>query len=259
MSLLTTASVWVDTPKKRTPTIRKTIKKIHTNNNNEYLPFTTTSFTEKYQNENNEDDEDEQHHHQPQYMKKQQDMKKQQETQDIKNNKVNILLDKMNNINSDNDGSGLYNYIPPPPSNKLTTTINEFYNIKNKDTFEDPSTTTVQENSPMQKFISKKETAFTYPSNIDLANSTNYKQAYDTTTTPNSYYANMGISMRGGGGGGGGGGTEFENKIMDKIQYLTHLMEEMQNEKTANITEEFILYTMLGVFVIYTIDLFNKG
>ena len=40
---------------------------------------------------------------------------------------------------------------------------------------------------------------------------------------------------------------------------MIHLLEEQQMEKTANITEEFILYTFLGVFVIYVIDSFTRN
>jgi hypothetical protein len=39
---------------------------------------------------------------------------------------------------------------------------------------------------------------------------------------------------------------------------MIHLLEEQQNERTNNITEEFILYTLFGVFVIYVIDSFTK-
>jgi hypothetical protein len=40
---------------------------------------------------------------------------------------------------------------------------------------------------------------------------------------------------------------------------MIHLLEEQKVEKTANITEEFILYTFLGVFVIYIVDTFSRN
>ena len=48
------------------------------------------------------------------------------------------------------------------------------------------------------------------------------------------------------------------NKLLEKINYMIHLLEEQQMEKTANITEEFILYTFLGVFVIFIVDSFTR-
>ena len=37
------------------------------------------------------------------------------------------------------------------------------------------------------------------------------------------------------------------------------MLEEQQYEKTNNITEEFLLYTFLGVFVIYVLDSFARS
>ena len=79
----------------------------------------------------------------------------------------------------------------------------------------------------------------------------NYSQSYNPpsssgSTTP--YYANMGIS-----------GSKGDDKLMEKINYMIHILEEQQTEKTDNITEEFLLYTFLGIFVIFVVDSFAKA
>jgi len=51
----------------------------------------------------------------------------------------------------------------------------------------------------------------------------------------------------------------IDNRILEKINYAIHLLEQQQNEKTSNMFEEFVLYTLLGVFLIYIIDSFSKG
>jgi len=48
------------------------------------------------------------------------------------------------------------------------------------------------------------------------------------------------------------------NKLLDKIDYIIHLLEEQHNEKTSNITEELILYLFLGIFIIYVLDSFSR-
>jgi hypothetical protein len=48
-------------------------------------------------------------------------------------------------------------------------------------------------------------------------------------------------------------------KIMEKINRMLHILEEQQYEPTKHITEEFILYTFLGVFVIYIVDSFSRA
>ena len=78
----------------------------------------------------------------------------------------------------------------------------------------------------------------------------NYNKSYDRVRTKASqpYYSNMGI----------GNGNGLDDKMMEKINYMIHLLEEQQHEKTNNITEEFLLYTFLGVFVIYVVDSFAR-
>ena len=74
----------------------------------------------------------------------------------------------------------------------------------------------------------------------------NYKQSYEAPKVVEPYYAKMGIT----------GSTN--DKLLEKMNYLVHMMEEQHNEKTNNITEEFILYTFLGVFIIFVVDSFNR-
>jgi hypothetical protein len=51
----------------------------------------------------------------------------------------------------------------------------------------------------------------------------------------------------------------IDNKLMEKINYMIHLLEQQHNEKTSNITEEFVLYTFLGVFIIFIVDSFARA
>jgi len=46
--------------------------------------------------------------------------------------------------------------------------------------------------------------------------------------------------------------------LMERINYMIHMLENQQHEKTEHITEEFLLYTFLGIFVIYVVDSFSR-
>ena len=50
-----------------------------------------------------------------------------------------------------------------------------------------------------------------------------------------------------------------DNKLLEKINYMIHLLEQQQNEKIDNITEEFILYSFLGIFIIFVVDSFARA
>ena len=51
----------------------------------------------------------------------------------------------------------------------------------------------------------------------------------------------------------------LSERIMEKLNRMMHILEEQQFEPTKHITEEFILYTFLGVFVIYIVDSFTRA
>ena len=151
--------------------------------------------------------------------------------QEEKTNKVHELLNKMSSLDAENDGDYLANFSPlSPPIINSKTQFSQ----------------SMPDNSP--NMLNNVQNIYS-PDNRGLANLTNYKHAYESAPLFKNkpYYANMGIS------------NGIDNKLMERINYMVHLLEEQQHEKTANITEEFLLYTFLGVFVIYVVDTFSRN
>jgi hypothetical protein len=50
-----------------------------------------------------------------------------------------------------------------------------------------------------------------------------------------------------------------KDELMQKLNYVVHMLEEQADEKTANVTEELVLYMFLGVFVIFVVDSFARA
>lgn len=46
--------------------------------------------------------------------------------------------------------------------------------------------------------------------------------------------------------------------LLQKLNYMINLLEEKQDEKTNNVTEEVVLYSFLGIFIIFVVDSFAK-
>ena len=140
--------------------------------------------------------------------------------------RVTQLLSK---LATDNDGNKLADY---EPNYRPEITVN-------KSDAADMSPTVVEKMTPR------------YSANdINLANLSNYNQTYTAPTVfqgAQPYYAKMGLSSAG------------DDKLTEKINYMIHLLEQQQMEKTSNVTEEFILYILLGVFVIFTVDSFTRA
>ena len=53
--------------------------------------------------------------------------------------------------------------------------------------------------------------------------------------------------------------TFDNNKLLSKLDYIIHLLEEQHNEKTNYITEELILYLFLGIFILFVLDSFARA
>jgi len=48
------------------------------------------------------------------------------------------------------------------------------------------------------------------------------------------------------------------SNIIAKLNYMIHLLEEQKDERTNNVTEEVVLYSFLGIFVIFIVDSFVR-
>ena len=48
------------------------------------------------------------------------------------------------------------------------------------------------------------------------------------------------------------------NILLQKLNHMIHLLEERQDEKTNNVTEEVVLYSFLGIFIIFVCDSFAR-
>jgi hypothetical protein len=74
----------------------------------------------------------------------------------------------------------------------------------------------------------------------------NYSQQYYDQVIPNAN--NMSESIP----------VEHKN-LLEKLDHIIHLLEENRDEKTGHVTEELVLYSFLGVFIIFIIDSFARA
>jgi len=57
----------------------------------------------------------------------------------------------------------------------------------------------------------------------------------------------------------GNGQTINQDELTNKLDYLITLLEEQQDIKTGHVTEEIILYSFLGIFIIFVLDSFARA
>jgi hypothetical protein len=139
-------------------------------------------------------------------------------------NKVNQVMKAMSNLPAQQDDElGDFNPPPPPQSSGVQATIyREVAPLDDKE-----GLTNQTQPSPNKSYLFSQLPTPT------------------PTTNHNPYYipsASVGLS---------------DNELlMEKINYMIHLLEEQQDEKSGSVTEEVILYSFLGIFIIFIVDSF---
>jgi hypothetical protein len=169
-----------------------------------------------------------------------------QQVADERTNRVTEIINQMSAISVDNDGSKLADFTPPPnPAVQQKKPQESNLGV--------PLQMPPSQDTQSPTFSAQSINPYATPSQ-PLGN---YREVYNPTPTikpfmtnaPNGvnkpFYASMGL--------GSGDG-----KLLEKINYMIHMLENLESEKTANITEEFVLYSFTGIFIIFILDSFLK-
>ena len=236
-SLLATASPWNDeVNKKRTSTMRKTQKKLPSLDENINTIEKGNDFIVEEQRPTSFDED--------------------QTKGSDRSNRVSQLIDNMSSVLEENDGGNLENFTPldPPELQKLHDQEHSNYG-RNGDEEIPPLSNQIQLQPPKIR----QESANFGPSQQDLGVSnnpsqtnpySNYRRIYEPSQlrVPDNSYSKMGLDTH----------PTMDNKLLEKINYMIYMLEQQQNEKASNITEEFIFYLFLGVFIIFIVDAFSR-
>jgi hypothetical protein len=165
-----------------------------------------------------------------------------------KQSRVHQMLDQITKVNAENDGSKLADFTPPN-AQMVGSSLGSVNALLPKPIKSPTDESTQRTNNVNGRGI--------YLSNeTGLGKYTNYRMAHDPSTlrsaslpeTAQYYGKNLPASI----------GSD-DRRLMEKINYMIHLLEEQQMEKTNNVMEEFVLYSLLGVFVIYVVDSFSRS
>jgi len=158
-------------------------------------------------------------------------MRSKETFQNISNNKnedkVLKILEKMN-VSENNESEGMTSYEPPSSKPK----IEEFTALTKNQMVQSPPKLGI---TPMHK-----------------ESGSSYSESYQ----PTPYYKGLKSDLR-----NNTSGANFTSnpQLMEKLNYMIHMLEEQQKEPTQNITEEFLLYGLMGVFIIYLVDSFTRA
>jgi len=161
---------------------------------------------------------------------------------DNNSQKVNTVLQSIHNSQEEND-LGDYKLIPPPSSAGVENTkIKE--GMSNQNHYSSATHNNDDEidlNSIKDNYMNDKAVEKYYKNLIP-----NYNQKQSIHSIP--YYNQIQPSEP----------TENYNALVNKLNYMINLLEDQQDEKTNNVTEEVVLYSFLGIFIIFIVDSFAR-
>ena len=164
-----------------------------------------------------------------------------------KTQKMNSIIQKMNSrFQTNQAGSNLHDFNPNSSNGHR---IPKLSSLQSSPEFPQPTTLNVpinRENFMDATLLNKQGTE-----------GSSFVESY--TATP--YYKGLGQKQYTPMNSNTTDINRFESsaQLMEKLNYMIHLLEEQQKEPTQNIMEEFILYGLLGVFMIYLADSFSRA
>jgi hypothetical protein len=147
-------------------------------------------------------------------------------------NKVSVALENIhNNLNEEVDEDSLYNFNPPPiaESSGLERMDSENENNENME-------------YSVENFEVHQEEEYLEENDEPV-----YAEKYYTKELNNIPDYNFTQNM-----------PSTDKYLEKKLDYVIKLLEQQKNEKTDHVTEELVLYTFLGIFIIYIADSFVK-
>jgi hypothetical protein len=179
--------------------------------------------------------------------------------------KVNSVLEAVHkNQKPDDDEDEAGNFNPPPPtqsvgSEKARVTKENMMNMTNQNdimfrTLGSAPQPNNQENNDLDlnnysNYGDKKTVEEYYKKMLPGYNPNN--QNVQNTNPSNRLYHRMNNDQA-------SNVAPTQDVLLQKINYMISLLEDQQDEKTNNVTEEVVLYSFLGIFIIFIVDSFAK-
>jgi hypothetical protein len=169
--------------------------------------------------------------------------------------KVNSVLEKIHNSTDDDEKTNLGDFNPPPKPESVGV-------VKTKSTEQMMNMT--NQNDLMFRTLGRAP----HPNpdvnnNLDLNDYSNYgnqksNEEYYKRVIPgytgqvnkpyyNTNYTNYNTLD-----------VAKDDVLLKKLNYMISLLEDQQDEKTNNVTEEVVLYSFLGIFIIFVVDSFAR-
>lgn len=190
-------------------------------------------------------------------------------TNDFNPQKVNSVLQSIHNNYSDDDDLGNYN----PKGTAVSAKHSENFKPLNPFDFPAPPLSMGGERTKKQEGLTNMDNDSLVPQPVDDDNlklqelQSNYMndaqvRDYYRKLVPNYQMSNNNrVSNTNSDNNNNyfsSSNNDSNQVLLEKLNYMINLLEEQQDQKTGSVTEEVVLYSFLGVFIIFVVDSFTK-
>jgi hypothetical protein len=223
-------------------------------------------YAAPFNNDNNEDNNNNNFVNETAITKKRNLHNKTQKRNDYNSPKVNAVLESIHSSSHEENDLGDFKPLGPPTSMGVENTkIRE--GMSNNSQIQANETDNVDLKTLQNNFLNDKAVEKYYQNLIPTYNHNNIMnmnnhpnnnhQNYITTEANKPYYPiNYNLNSN------SNNNMEKENenysRLVEKLNYMINLLEEQQDERTNNVTEEVVLYSFLGIFIIFIVDSFAR-
>jgi hypothetical protein len=176
---------------------------------------------------------------------------------DTNSDRVNTVLQTIHNLPPQEDELADFNTLLPPPISAGVEQTKSKENEKNQD--------------DMSSYLNPPNDFYNSANSSAVDNNSNYKSIYsnvNASSTPSfSNTTDYGRFIPDYSKMYGLGKTESfvastpksqNDVLLEKLNYMITLLEQQQDDRTSNVTEEVILYSFLGIFIIFIVDSFAR-
>jgi hypothetical protein len=172
--------------------------------------------------------------------------------------KVNTILQTIHNLPPQEDELADFNTLLPPP---ISAGVEQTKSKENE-----------QNQNDMSSYLNPPSDFYSSANSAATDNNSNYKSIYsnvNASSTPSfSNTTDYGRFIPDYTKMYGLGKTESfvpssvpksqSDMLLEKLNYMITLLEQQQDDRTNNVTEEVILYSFLGIFIIFIVDSFAR-
>ena len=176
---------------------------------------------------------------------------------DTNSDRVNTVLQTIHNLPPQEDELADFNTLLPPPISAGVEQTKSKENEKNQ--------------NDMSSYLNPPNDFYNSANSSAVDNNSNYKSIYsnvNASSTPSfSNTTDYGRFIPDYSKMYGLGKTESfvastpksqNDVLLEKLNYMITLLEQQQDDRTSNVTEEVILYSFLGIFIILIVDSFAR-